>query len=248
MADDESNCRGDLRMILGGRIPLEPSSVFSASSLLIMEFALCHVFTGGHSFKADAISNAEKLKQQKYTDLYQQLGFAFAPLVASSFGVCGPDLLRFLWAVADHAARYAYGLPLDVYLSLSQPSSDHDPIVDENRKLSLKILRACLYNEYRLRTLTAIYEAATFRVFGRSFALNMCCFYREQLAASRATWQPMFHSLPADGLTSPMAEGTLQSPGMSVSTPLSTVCHLSSTPDSLPVFRFRDLPSHLGCV
>ena len=145
-----------------------------------------------------------KLKRRKYTDLYQQRGFAFAPLVAraNSFGVCGPDLLLFLRAVADHAARYAYDLPLDVYLSLSQPSCDHDPVVDEKRKLSFKILRGRLYNEYRLRTLTAIYEAVTFRVFGRSFALNMCRFYREQLLASRATWQPMFHSLPADGLTS----------------------------------------------
>ena len=248
MADDESNCRGDLMTILGGRIPLKPSSVFSASSLLIMDFTLCHVFTGGHSFKADVISNAEKLKRRKYTDLYQQRGFAFAPLVASSFGVCGPDLLRFLWAVADHAARYAYDLPLDVYLSLSQPSCDHDPVVDEKRKLSFKILRGRLYNEYRLRTLTAIYEAVTFRVFGRSFALNMCRFYREQLLVSRATWQPMFHSLPADGLTSPMAEGTSRSPGMSVSTPLSPAHRLSSTPDSLPAFRVHDLPSHLGCV
>ena len=39
--------------------------------------------------------------------------------------VCGPDLLRFWWAqaVADHAALYAFDLPLDVYLSISQPAS-----------------------------------------------------------------------------------------------------------------------------
>ena len=55
--------------------------------------------------------------------IYQQQGFAFAPLVVTCLGVCGPDLLCFLWAVADHAARYAFDLPLDVYLSISQPAS-----------------------------------------------------------------------------------------------------------------------------
>ena len=58
----------------------------------------------------------------------------------------------------------------------------------------------------------------------------------------------MFHSLAADGLTLPMAEGTLRSPGMSVSTPLSSARRLSSNPDSLPAFGVHDLPSHLGCV
>ena len=76
-----------------------------------MDFTLRHVFTGGHVFKADVISEAEKAKRNKYADLYQQRGFAFAPLVVTSLGVCGPDLLRFFWAVADHAARYAFGFP-----------------------------------------------------------------------------------------------------------------------------------------
>jgi hypothetical protein len=90
-----------------------------------MDFTLRHVFTGGHVFKADVISEAEKAKRNKSSDLYQQRGFAFAPLVrvVTSLGVCGPDLLRFVWAVADHAVRYAFDLPLDVYLSISQPES-----------------------------------------------------------------------------------------------------------------------------
>ena len=76
-----------------------------------------------------------------------------------------------------------------------------------------KILRGRLYDEYRLRILTATHEAVTTRVLGRSFALNTCRVYRELLAASRATWQPIFHSLPqsADGSTSSVAEGTSQS-------------------------------------
>ena len=49
----------------------------------------------------------EKAKQAKYTDLYRVRAFVFAPLVTNSWGVLGPDVLRFLWAVADHAARNA---------------------------------------------------------------------------------------------------------------------------------------------
>ena len=112
MADDDSQSRGDLMTLVGGRIPLQPSSDFSGSSLLIMDFTLRHVFTSEHIFKADVLSDAEKAKRRKYADLYRQRGFAFAPLVASTLGVCGPDLLRFLWAVADHAARYAFDVPL----------------------------------------------------------------------------------------------------------------------------------------
>ena len=72
--DDDSHSRGDLMTLVGGRIPLKPSSEFSSSLLLIMDFTLQHVFTGGHVFKADVISEAEKAKRNKleYADLYQQ--------------------------------------------------------------------------------------------------------------------------------------------------------------------------------
>ena len=142
-----------------------------------MDFTLLHVFTGGHVFKAGVISEAEKAKRNKleYADLYQHRGFAFAPLVVTSLAVCGPDLLHFLWAVADHAARYAFDLPLDVYHSISQPASTVSSNDGAKKQMSFKILRrGRLYNEYRLRILTATYEAVTTRVFGRSFALNTC--------------------------------------------------------------------------
>ena len=148
MADDDSHSRGDLMTLVGGRIPLKPSSEFSSSSLLIMDFTLRHVFTGEHVFKADVISEAEKAKRNKYADLYQQRGFAFAPLVVTSLGVCGPDLLRFLWAVADHAARYAFDLPLDVYLSISPPASNVSSNDGAKKQMGFKILRGRLYNEY----------------------------------------------------------------------------------------------------
>jgi hypothetical protein len=68
----------------------------------------------------------ERAKRARYTDLYRVRGFALAPLVTNSWGVLGPDVLRFLWAVADHAARNALSVPLDHFSSLSPPtSSDH---------------------------------------------------------------------------------------------------------------------------
>ena len=78
--------------------------------------------------------------------------------------------------------------------------------------MGFKILLGRLYNKYCLQILTVTYEAVTSRVFGRSSALNMCHLYWELLAASLATWQPIFHSLPqsADGSTSSVAEGTSQ--------------------------------------
>ena len=108
--------------------------------------------------------------------------------------------------------------------------------------MGFKILRGRLYNEYRLRILTATYEAVTTRVLGRSFALTTCRVYRELLAASRATWQPIFHSLPqsADGSASPLAEGPSQSLARVALAPppphhSRLLCHLH------PLILFRNL-------
>ena len=126
----------------GGRVPLQVSPHFDRFTRLIMDVQLGHVFqTNGHVFKPSSIREMEASKRRKYTDPYRAIGFAFAPLVANSWGVCGPDLLRFLWAVADHAARNAHSLPLDRILTLSQPAlSEHDP-PSEAQLMSFKILR-----------------------------------------------------------------------------------------------------------
>jgi hypothetical protein len=63
MADDDSHSRGDLMTLLGGRIPLNPSSELSSSLLLIMDFTLRRVLMGEHVFKADVVSEAEKAKR-----------------------------------------------------------------------------------------------------------------------------------------------------------------------------------------
>ena len=132
--------------------------------------------------------------------------------MANSWGVCGPDLLRFLWAVADHAARNAYSLPLDRILTLSQPAhSEIDP-PSEATMLSFKILRGRLNLDYRLRLLTAIYEAFTERVFGRTHALVSHPEYLEHQAAARAVWQPTFSSpLPLSSSLSPVSSSPCDS-------------------------------------
>jgi hypothetical protein len=107
-------------------------------------------------------------------------------LIANSWGGGGPDLLRFLWAVADHAARNAHSLPLDRILTLSQPAfSEHDP-PSEAQLLSFKILRGRLNYDYRLRLLTAVYEAVTERIFGRTHALVSHPEFLDFQAAARA--------------------------------------------------------------
>ena len=192
-----SRQRGDMMTRVGGRVPLQVSPHFDKFTRLIMDVQLGHVFkTHIHELKTSSIKDMETRKRRQYTDAYRAIGFAFAPLVANSWGVCGPDLLRFLWAVADHAARNAYSLPLDRILTLSQPAhSEIDP-PSEATMLSFKILRGRLNLDYRLRLLTAIYEAFTERVFGRTHALVSHPEYLEHQAAARAVWQPTFSSPP----------------------------------------------------
>ncbi len=47
----------------------------------------------------------ENQKRAKYHPDYHDQGLAFAPLVCNSLGQIGPDLQKFLWALADHAAE-----------------------------------------------------------------------------------------------------------------------------------------------
>ena len=50
----------------------------------------------------------EQLKRRKFQDHYHAKGFAFAPIVCNTWGEFGPDFLRFLWELADFAARKYY--------------------------------------------------------------------------------------------------------------------------------------------
>ena len=57
---------------------------------------------------------------------YRDQGFAFAPLVSNSLGQVGPDFLRFLWGLADDAARNSVHLPLDDLPHLDPAVADVD--------------------------------------------------------------------------------------------------------------------------
>ena len=98
---------------VGRQVQLQVSPHFDNFTLLIMDVQvqLGHVFkTHIHELKSSSINAWKNASGETGTDsdLYHAVVFAFAPLVAHSWGVCRPDLLRFLWAVAGHAARNAY--------------------------------------------------------------------------------------------------------------------------------------------
>ena len=231
--NSSSRQRGDMMTRGGGRVPLKPSPHFNRYTRLIMDVQLGHVFaTGNHVFKSSSIKDMETHKRGKYTDAYRAIGFAFAPLVANSWGVCGPDLLRFLWAVADHAARNAHSLPLDSILTVSQPGpSAHEP-PSETQLLAFKILRGRLNLDYRLRFLTAVYEAITERIFGRTYALVSHPEYQERQAAVRAVWQPACFP-PLSGAASPRSTHSSDSSVLSSSEGLSQPDVLSNSAPSL---------------
>ena len=129
-------------------------------------------------------------KRRKFRSPYRQQGHGFAPMVTNSWGVCGPDMLRFLWAIADNAARCHYGLPN----LRSQPiGSQEDDSEDIN---PFKAMRGRLYHYYRLRILCVIYEGVTERMFGRTYALSANTQYNQWMRSCREAWQPVLHDLP----------------------------------------------------
>jgi hypothetical protein len=63
--------------------------------------------------------------------------------------------------------------------------------------------------EFVILVLTAVYEATTQRLYGRTsltYALSSFKFYRKTLAHGRAVWQPVFHVWPCDGPSAAASE------------------------------------------
>ncbi len=81
-----------------------PRLNFGPSTLLVMDFKLGHTFTSSHQFKPRSLVAMEHHKRSKYLSAYHEAGLAFAPIVSNSLGQLGPDFLRFLRGLADHAA------------------------------------------------------------------------------------------------------------------------------------------------
>ena len=66
----------------------------SRSTLLIMDFTIGHVDNVHHSYRSGDLRQMKGSKRQKYLEHYQQQRYAFAQMVANSFGQCGPESHR----------------------------------------------------------------------------------------------------------------------------------------------------------
>ena len=168
LAAQDTMQRGDLVAMTSGILSARSHTAVPAK--LVLDFVLGHTYTTAHRPKRDMLTALEDLKRRHYTQLYHEQGLAFAPLAANSFGQLGPEFLRFLWALSDHAARSCIPVPLPVLPLLSAvapPDAQDTPAV-----LRYKRLRSQIFVQSRLHVLTAVYEAVTHRVYGKTFPLQ----------------------------------------------------------------------------
>ena len=178
---------------LGGLVPTNPRAGFTRWTRLILDVKLGHTFASrDHLFKVNTIAAMESLKRSKYQTACRSKGLAFAPAVCNSWGELGADLLRFLWAVAGHAARQH-----DCSSPLGLGPAPLPGRASERQVESFKRLRGRLYHEYRTRMLCTVFEGVTERVFGRTFALIGDRRYLQWLDLARPLWQPIFLPPPA---------------------------------------------------
>ena len=105
-----------------------------------------------------------------------------APLVCNSLGQLGPDLVRFLWRLADHAARNH--IPPDLRaLPILDPA-------DQSHLQAFKRLRGHIYVQSTYKLLAAIFEGVTERIYGRTFTLKTLPRHQEIIAARSEPWLP----------------------------------------------------------
>ena len=133
------------------------------------------------------MKNPLQFQAAKYKEKYNRLGFAFAPLVANSFGQLGSDLLRFLWLLANFAARNKTPVPL---LDLPDTQTTHNE--EGAQKSAFKKLRSKIFIEFKQKLQTEIYEGITERVFGRTYSLQANPQYRQFFAMHRSIWTPEY--------------------------------------------------------
>jgi len=187
--------RGDLMTTKSGLLRPNPGQPWiTALAHVILDVCLGHTYvtaTAAHPRKAkkSIIATMEAIKRNKYQSAYRDQGHVFAGAVCNSWGELGPELLRFLWVVAEYSARSQVGIQ-DLDFSLPFTSVPAAPL--ERRISSFKALRGSLFHEYRQRLLCVILEGVTERVFGRTYALASQWRYLQWQKASRDLWQPVF--------------------------------------------------------
>jgi hypothetical protein len=130
------------------------------------------------------------------------------PLACNSFGQQGPDLLRYLWLMADrHAAqRTCSGLVPSSAFTASDAHCSASASVS-----ALKACRARLSRQSVPEVLIAIHEAVTERVLGRTYALQAYPEYRAfSLAPPSSSSRPgLLPSLPLPLPTPPPSSSSL---------------------------------------
>ena len=92
-------------------------------------------------------------------------------MICNTLGQCGPDMLQFVWNLADRLARHHFGFnPIRIDQNSPTQAAEHDR--------DFQRLRDKLFNDYKLRLQTAIIEAVTMRVYGKYFALSCTPAYK----------------------------------------------------------------------
>jgi hypothetical protein len=193
IAKEDTSQKGDLATLVSGvlckRDHQAPDRSFSDTARLVLDFTLGHTYEGDHTLKTDTLSSMEAKKVTFYKQKYHEQGIAFAPLVTNTFGQFGPELLRFLWALADFAARNRIHLPQPL-LPNRGPAAHAAELEDDTLIQRFKRLRSSLFLSARLTVLTAVYEGVTERVYGRTFSLRTNPRSWAALRVRSALWQP----------------------------------------------------------
>ena len=83
---------------------LSPSASFGPGAQSVIDFTLGRTYDRGHAVKGRALETPETIKIEFSKSQYP-LSWALAQRVANSLSQLGPELLRFLWAIADRPAR-----------------------------------------------------------------------------------------------------------------------------------------------
>ena len=202
VAQEDTFRRGDIVTSVAGLSNRSATYRFSSQTVLITDVTIVHNFSSQHIFKADSLSEAERLKNDLYQSDYNNLGMAFAPLACNSFGQQAPDLLRYQWVVADKAAQRVTAV-----LTFSLPATAlHSGIPEEAAPQiqTFKRLRQNFFRQSSQEVLISILEGVCERVFGRTFAMQSYPEYPDFFRRLSVPWSPSFLHL-APGSSPPVS-------------------------------------------
>ena len=119
---------------------------------VVLDVSIVHSVSstsGSRIFKQDSLIAAERVKRNKYCG-YHTVQIDFVPLIGDSFGRLSPATLQFFWRVASTVGARADAVSRDNLLSPLQ-----------------------VFNRLRLRFLTDLFEATSFRLMHGTSAFQM---------------------------------------------------------------------------